>query len=166
MATRKRINPEGASCEVGDRLSEERTRLGLTQAELGAATQTHRNTVSRYESGERNPDVSFLSAVEKLGLDVTYILTGERKSIQPMDLSGLTEHVSPEAIADKVLAHGDKRSQEYRLGMIDVLRFRLHGKRIHCPYTAGTPQFDAYFAGNDRGHFQWRLMVDGKWQPN
>lgn len=155
------------SVQLAARLCAERVRLKMNQAEFGAATQTHRNTISRYERGERSPDAAFFAALEKLGIDTAFVLTGgERKSIQPMDLSGLGEKVSPEAIADKVLAHGDKRSQEYRLGLIDVLRFRLHGKRIQCPYAAGTSQFDAYFAGNDRGHFQWRLMVDGAWKPN
>ena len=74
-------------------------------------------------------------------------------------------HLSPAQIADKVLAVGGKRSAEYRRGLVDVLAFRLEGARIQCPYQAGTPEFDAYFAGNDRGHFQWRLMVEGDWKP-
>lgn len=55
-------------------------------------------------------------------------------------------------IVNAALEHGDKRSAEYRRGMLDVLRFRLEGIRITCPYKAGTAQFDAYFSGNSRGH--------------
>lgn len=152
--------------QLAARLREERRRIGLSQAAMAEALKTSLSSQKRYENDERKPDADYLMALEKLGIDTAFVLNGERKSSQQLDLSGLGECISPEAIADKVLAHGDKRSSEYRLGLIDVLRFRLHGKRIHCPYAAGTSQFDAYFAGNDRGHFQWRLMVDGAWKPN
>jgi hypothetical protein len=65
----------------------------------------------------------------------------------------------PEQIVDATLACGNKRSAEYRRGMLDVLRFRLQGVRIECPYREGTAQFDAYFSGNDRGHAVWRAMT-------
>ncbi len=160
--------PKGSSgnVQLAARLREERRRIGLSQAAMAEALKTSLSSQKRYENDERKPDADYLMALEKLGIDTAFVLTGERKSSQQLDPSKLGEHISPEAIADKVLAHGDKRSSEYRLGLIDVLRFRLHGKRIHCPYAAGTSQFDAYFAGNDRGHFQWRLMVDGAWKPN
>lgn len=64
----------------------------------------------------------------------------------------------PEYLTDHVLAHGDKRSREYRAGLLDVLKFKLQGARIECPYRAGTAQFDAYFAGNDRGFSVWRKL--------
>ena len=49
----------------------------------------------------------------------------------------------------------DPRSDEYRHGVIDILKFRLHetneafGK---YQYQIGTAQADAYFAGCDEGH--------------
>jgi transcriptional regulator with XRE-family HTH domain len=63
---------------VGDRLREERTLLGFNQdafAQLGGIT---RNTQGSYEKGERNPDSAYLIAVENAGVDVLYVLTGER----------------------------------------------------------------------------------------
>ncbi|WP_413791989.1 MULTISPECIES: helix-turn-helix domain-containing protein [unclassified Pseudomonas] len=63
---------------VGERLREERTRLGLNQdafAQLGGIT---RNTQGSYEKGERNPDSVYLTAVLKAGVDVPYVLTGRR----------------------------------------------------------------------------------------
>ncbi|MBS0353734.1 MAG: helix-turn-helix transcriptional regulator [Proteobacteria bacterium] len=152
--------------EIAGRIAEERNRLGMSQNEFGRATQTHRNTIRHYETGERKPAPLFLAELQNIGVDVSYVLTGARKASVRADLSGNSIELSPEAIADKVLAIGDKRSAEYRLGLVDVLAFRLEGKRIQCPYKAGTPEFDAYFAGNDRGHFQWRLMVEGEWKPN
>lgn len=49
----------------------------------------------------------------------------------------------------------DPRSDEYRHGVIDILKFRLReaneafGKH---QYKLGTAQADAYFAGCDEGH--------------
>lgn len=66
---------------------------------------------------------------------------------------------TPEAIIEAAKRHGDKRSAEYWRGALDVLRFRMQAARIQCPYREGTVQFDAYFAGNDRGHALWRERV-------
>ena len=63
---------------------------------------------------------------------------------------------TPETIADAALRHGDKRSAEYRLGLIGVLKFKMRGEPVRCPYPEGTAQFDAYYAGTDRGHMVWR----------
>ena len=49
----------------------------------------------------------------------------------------------------------DPRSDEYKAGVLNILRFRLgelNGKAGHCPYYIGTAQADAYFAGCDEGH--------------
>jgi hypothetical protein len=63
---------------------------------------------------------------------------------------------TPESITAAALAYGDKRSAEYRAGLLDVLNFKMKGIRIHCPYQAGTAQFDAYFSGNMRGFDVYR----------
>jgi len=47
----------------------------------------------------------------------------------------------------------DKRSEEYKLGVLEALRFRLGEiSGMRCPYAPGTAQADAYFAGTDEGH--------------
>lgn len=150
---------------LAERLAEERKRLGKSQAEFCSACGIGRTAQYRYERGERSPDTDYLGAAEALGVDVLYIVTGTRQVSVRSVLSGLAADLSPEAIADKVLAIGDKRSAAYRCGLVDVLAFRLEGTRIQCPYQPGTSEFDAYFAGNERGHFQWRLMVEGEWKP-
>ena len=67
----------------------------------------------------------------------------------------------------------DPRSDEYRHGVIDILKFRLReanevfGKH---QYKLGTAQADAYFAGCDEGHRLAREYLekvgDGKTAPN
>lgn len=61
-----------------------------------------------------------------------------------------------EKIVDDALAKGDPRSTEYRLGMLDALRFRMNGTPIPKRYAPGTAASDAYFAGNEHGHALWR----------
>lgn len=63
---------------------------------------------------------------------------------------------TPESIAAAALASGTPRSAEYRAGLLDVLKFKLRGERIHCPHPAGSVQFDAYFAGNRHGFDVYR----------
>lgn len=47
----------------------------------------------------------------------------------------------------------DSRSEEYKSGVLDVLRFRLHETdSLQCRYEIGTARADAYLAGCDEGH--------------
>lgn len=84
---------EGLDMGVGERLREERMRLGLNQdafAQLGGIT---RNTQGSYEKGERNPDSVYLTAVLKAGVDVLYVLTGGRMKRAVEGLDEAEEHL-------------------------------------------------------------------------
>ena len=63
---------------IGNRLKEERARLGITQEKMALAGGVQKRAQARYESGERCPDGHYLASVAKLGADVNYILTGAR----------------------------------------------------------------------------------------
>lgn len=67
---------------------------------------------------------------------------------------------TPEQIIETAKRYGNRRSPEYWRGALDVLRNRLDGGRVTCPFPEGTAQFDAYFSGNERGHALWRQMQD------
>lgn len=64
--------------EIGERLKEERTRLGLSQTELAELGCVQRNTLFNYEKGVRSPDADFLARIAGRGADVLYIVTGRR----------------------------------------------------------------------------------------
>ncbi|WIE52389.1 helix-turn-helix transcriptional regulator [Pseudomonas sp. GM17] len=64
---------------IGDRLKEERERLGFNQTEFAAKAGASKNSQYNYEKGERSPDASYLAAVAERGVDVLYVVTGERK---------------------------------------------------------------------------------------
>lgn len=73
---------------VGNRLREERQRLGLNQTELGDKVGMTRKTQILYESGERPFDVNYMLRAHQVGLDVMYVLFGIRQSEpQPNELN-------------------------------------------------------------------------------
>lgn len=63
---------------IGVRLREERERLGLSQTAFGELGGASKASQVRYENGGRSPDGEYLSAVAKHGVDVFYVLTGQR----------------------------------------------------------------------------------------
>lgn len=65
---------------IGERLREERERLGFNQTAFGAIGGVQKQAQLKYEKGERFPDASFLEAVSKVGADVQYIVTGQRSA--------------------------------------------------------------------------------------
>ncbi len=78
---------------IGSRLREERDRLGLTQKEFGDIGGVEPNAQGKYESGERTPKANYLAKVAGEGVDVLYVLTGERTPIPADRLSQAEEHV-------------------------------------------------------------------------
>jgi len=60
--------------KLGERLKEERVRLGLSQSAFATRLGIHRNTQIKYESGAREPDSSYLEAIGKAGVDVSYVM--------------------------------------------------------------------------------------------
>lgn len=60
----------------GDRLAEERKRLGYNQTDFAEIGGVKRAAQVNYEGGRRNPDSNYLSRLAHIGLDVLYVLTG------------------------------------------------------------------------------------------
>lgn len=62
----------------GDRLREVREHLKISQQEManrcGISLRSQRN----YEKGERSPDSEYMAALSGQGIDVTYLLTGNK----------------------------------------------------------------------------------------
>ncbi|MRS99495.1 helix-turn-helix domain-containing protein [Ralstonia pickettii] len=63
---------------IAERLREERKRLGLTQERFGAEGGVGKLAQLNYEKGQRSPDAAYLAAIALAGVDVSYVLTGER----------------------------------------------------------------------------------------
>lgn len=90
---------------LGERLKEERERLGLNQADFGTIGGVNRNSQANYEKGERSPDASYMAAVAAIGVDVLYVITGART---PSREEGLSER--EKAVLDnyRALPEGDQ----------------------------------------------------------
>ncbi|HDR9757552.1 TPA: helix-turn-helix domain-containing protein [Burkholderia cepacia ATCC 25416] len=65
---------------IGERLREERERLGFSQTAFGAMAEVTKQSQIKYEKGERSPDAAYLAAVMRVGADVQYIVGGVRSS--------------------------------------------------------------------------------------
>lgn len=73
---------------IGERLREERERLQMTQsdfaevAEAAGVPGATRQSQARYEKGLAAPSCPYLAALAPVGVDVLYVLTGQR-GMQP-----------------------------------------------------------------------------------
>ncbi|MDT3723195.1 helix-turn-helix transcriptional regulator [Pseudomonas oryzihabitans] len=63
---------------IGSRLREERLRLGPNQTDFGASLDVGKNTQYAYEKGERAPDLLYLLKAKRMGVDIWYVMTGDR----------------------------------------------------------------------------------------
>ncbi|EPL07397.1 helix-turn-helix transcriptional regulator [Pseudomonas sp. FP1911] len=82
---------------MGERLKEERQRIGANQTVLAEKCGVTKNTQLAYEKGDRNPDTAYLAAAAGVGVDVLYVITGQRLPVPEGALSGeemeMVEHV-------------------------------------------------------------------------
>lgn len=75
---------------VGERLKEERSRLGLSQTELGAVGGVGKTTQINYEKDSGSPTANYLIAVATVGVDMMYVLSGVRTT-RPVEGLSVTE---------------------------------------------------------------------------
>ena len=101
---------------LGERLREERERLGMSQTQFGDLAQVTKKTQMLYEGDQRSPKGDYLTAIASQGVDVQYVLTGNRSvpESQPLGLP-MTEpgpDLSPVKMYDIEAAAGAGRSFE------------------------------------------------------
>ena len=101
---------------LGERLREERERLGMSQTQFGDLAQVTKKTQMLYEGDQRSPKADYLTAIASQGVDVQYVLTGNRSvpESQPLGLP-VTEpgpDLSPVKMYDIEAAAGAGRSFE------------------------------------------------------
>ena len=64
---------------IGSRLQEERKRTGLNQDEFAQQVGVAKRTLAGYEGGTGDVGAAVLAMAAELGVDVLYVVTGERK---------------------------------------------------------------------------------------
>jgi phage repressor protein C with HTH and peptisase S24 domain len=67
----------------GQRLREERERLGIKVTDFGTQAGVRKNAQINYEADRRSPDSDYLTAAAKQGVDIFYVLTGQRTNLGP-----------------------------------------------------------------------------------
>jgi transcriptional regulator with XRE-family HTH domain len=69
--------------EIGRRLREERTRLELSQGDFARVGGVLSDAQGKYERGQRSPSALYLASLIEIGVDVLYVLTGDRHPQMP-----------------------------------------------------------------------------------
>lgn len=65
--------------QIGDRLREERFRISMQQIDMAEACGVSRRALSTWEKGEQAPNAATLSKMASMGVDVLYVVTGQRQ---------------------------------------------------------------------------------------
>ncbi len=71
---------------IGSRLCEERVRLQMTQGDLAKAVGISRTSATMYEAGRQLPGAEVMLGLYQLGIDILFILTGQRSRNAPLDV--------------------------------------------------------------------------------
>ena len=87
---------------VGERIAEEREKLGFNQEGFGLIGGVKKNAQFQYEKGIRSPSADYLAAIAGAGADVAYILTGSRLQdaldFSPIKQAALQAHKAANAM--------------------------------------------------------------------
>lgn len=72
---------------IGQRLQEERKRLGLNQEDFAKAVGVAKRTLAGYEGGAADVGASVLGQASELGVDVLYVVQGKRTPTEAASFS-------------------------------------------------------------------------------
>ncbi len=128
----------------GERLRLERERLGLTQADMAALFEGHKNTQYAYETGQQSPNAATLAILAERGVDIHFLFYGSyalaAANQQMTELLTLLHGLAP--------VH-----QALGFGMISMLFATLHDADTSASKATMLWQavrlFNQFLAGND-----------------
>lgn len=112
----------------GPRLKEERKRLGLSQQAMAVAVGISREMWAKYEAGAE-PGANALALACAAGVDIVYILTGQRSFTPPPALSADERYLldryrsSPQPLKDaalRVLLGGAAPKQAQQMNSVKI----------------------------------------------
>jgi transcriptional regulator with XRE-family HTH domain len=73
------MTPRAAVGTIGQRLRQERERLGMNQTDFAEVGGASKRAQIRYEADERSPDAHYLAAIAKAGADILFFVTGKKR---------------------------------------------------------------------------------------
>ena len=110
---------------LGNRLREERDRVGMTQPVFAEAAGAKKRTLIDWEKGVSSPTATQLEALAAIGVDVLYVLTGRRApAANGLGVSepGTVGHLTlPELGLIKGWRQLDAKGRQAVLAMIEAL---------------------------------------------
>lgn len=132
--------------ESGDRLRQERKRLGYTQQQMADFGGVRKQAQLKYEAGETSPTAEYLALVQRHGVDVQFVVTG----VPSIGLAG------EEA---ELLRRFRAASREIRTAALAVLG--MSGSGGGSPIISGGEQGQVV-QGNQTVHGAMTFHVGGK----
>lgn len=79
--------------QVGERLKNERIRLGIKLNDFAEKLEIHRNTQRNYENGKRSPDEKYYKKIANLGVNIFYVLNESKIDEFPYRAGSIAELV-------------------------------------------------------------------------
>jgi len=115
---------------VGERIRDERKRLGLTLRELSEETTMSISTLSIYESGQRYPTMEFLIRISSLGADIDYIVfgaseLGDSKQISQSDALNLVRDLIVETEEQRAILNQSLTRTESAIRKLNSMLTKL-----------------------------------------
>jgi phage repressor protein C with HTH and peptisase S24 domain len=144
---------------IGDRLKEERVRLKLAQPEFAEAAGAAKRTLIEWEKGTTSPNAVQLSALEAIGVDVYYVLTGKRSHLATESVTAYLPPKSATAARRPLSVTGNVPD-----GFIVVPRYEVqasagNGSVIHSEQIVDYLAFSAEWIRNALGVSQKDLAL-------
>lgn len=69
---------------IGERIAEERKRIGFTQTSFAEKLGVSLSSQKRYETSERVPNIYYIGALEKIGVNIAYVMSGSTDAIEKL----------------------------------------------------------------------------------
>jgi len=83
---------------VGERIAEERKRLGLSQEAFAKQIGISFSSQRRYEANDRVPNIRYVAALENAGVDVAYVMTGARTPTETLSFYSALDRQAAELL--------------------------------------------------------------------
>ena len=96
---------------IGERIRSERERLEMSQPQFAKIAGTTKQTLFSWESGKTSPNAGQMASLAAAGVDITYIVTGQRSQAAPPPEPSITLNRKERAFWDmfKELDEQDQR---------------------------------------------------------
>lgn len=115
----------------GERMKQERKRLGLTQESLAERVGVRQQTVFQYEKGNTSPTLQFIYTLQGIGFNMQYLLYGRERIVYPQDFPPEVIRYVADAVSQIEQKFGTALSNETRLKMMLILL----GQYVEQPST-------------------------------